>query len=86
MSKRLQQREREDGTVVTRTSGQPRGDMPSFDVEVATPPRRSKKGTELAIRFRNNDGRQFRLTLNGRQARTLREVLDRHFDRVVREE
>jgi len=80
MSKRLRQTTQNDGTFVTRTSGQPRGNMPSFDVEVRSAPSAHKKGTELTVRFRNErDGKQYRVTFNGRQARTLREVLDRHF-------
>lgn len=76
MSKRIKQKN-VNGTVVTRTTGDPRGTLPNFDVSVVSHPRQSKKATEMTV-----DLDCVEVSLDGRQARTLYEVLSRHFEEV----
>lgn len=75
MSKRIKQSV-ENGSVRTRTSGSPRGDMPNFDVDVFSPATASKKGAVMTLKL---EGRK-PITLNGRQLKTVRELLDLHFE------
>lgn len=67
-----------DGKVNTFTTGQPRGGLPNFDVSVLSPSHGQHRATELRLDFVRN-GRRQRLDFDGRQARTLFEVLSRHF-------
>lgn len=78
MSKRINQRINQNGTINTFTNGRTEGNLPNFDVFVETPPRNFKKSTEMLVSIGNG----LTLNLDGRQARTLNEVLSRHFDQV----
>ena len=78
MSKKIRQRIDGNGTVSTFTTGHPRGYAGNFDVAITSPPRHFKKSTEMTVEF--GDGSY--LQLDGRQARTLSEVLSRHFEEV----
>jgi hypothetical protein len=78
MSRKIKQNKRSNGTVRTFTTGKVEGKLPNFDVEVTSPPRRFKESTEMSITI----GDKFSFVLDGRQARTLNEVLSRHFDQV----
>ncbi len=80
MSKRITQRVNTNGFVETRTTGVPQGDRPNFDVEVVSPPSHYHQATTATVRFGNNE-----LRLDGRQARTLSEVLSRHFEEMDRQ-
>ena len=78
MSKKINQNKSSNGTVTTYTTGSPRGDLPNFDVQITSPPRRFKEPTEMTVSI----GSLFSIKLDGRQARTLNEVLNRHFKKV----
>ena len=75
MSKRIKQTV-DSGNVHTRTSGVARGNIPNFDVEIFSPALTNKKGAEMTIDF---EGRKS-IKLDGRQIKTVFEVLSRHFD------
>lgn len=77
MCKRIKQNYN-NGRANTFTTGQPRGDRPNFDVSVSSPSNGQHRSTELRLDFFQG-GKRRRLTFDGRQARTLHEVLDRHF-------
>jgi len=81
MSKRINQRNLSNGTVVTRTGGDPRGTLPNFDVRVVSPPRHFKKPTSMIVEYEDFNG-TYELELDGRQARTLYRVLSEHFDEL----
>lgn len=63
----------------TFTTGQPQGNLPNFDVSLTTPSNGQHRPTELRLDFVQG-GKRRRLTFDGRQARTLHEVLNRHFE------
>lgn len=75
MSKRIKQTV-DNGNVRTLTSGNARGSLPNFDVEIFSPALSNKKGAEMTINF---EGRR-PIKLDGRQIKTVFEVLSRHFD------
>lgn len=76
--KRIEQKVMDDGTVSTRTRGTPQGDLTNFDVSLTTRPTHHKKATEFVVELSEH----VKLELTGRQAKTLREVLNRHFETV----
>ncbi len=80
MSKRIKQNYT-DRSVNTFTTGQPRGSLPNFDVSITTPDKSQHRPTELHLDFFQG-GKRRRLNFDGRQARTLHEVLNRHFSQV----
>jgi hypothetical protein len=67
----------EDGTIVTKTSGNAGGFLADFDVSVLSPPKNHKKATNLTI---NVGG--VSINLNGRQFRTLARIAREHEDAV----
>ena len=75
MSKRIKQSV-DNGNVHTQTSGNPRGSLPNFDVEIFSPATSNKKGAEMTVNF---EGRR-PIRFDGRQIKTVFEVLARHFD------
>lgn len=76
--KRITQKVLDNGAVLTRTVGEPEGELTNFNVSLLTQPPTHKKATEFTVEM---DG-GLCLKLDGRRARTLREVLNRHFDAV----
>lgn len=78
MCKRIKQNT-SNRRVKTFTTGQPRGDRPNFDVSISSPADGQHRATELRLDFFQG-GKRRRLTFDGRQARTLNEVLNRHFN------
>jgi len=80
MSKRINQNT-ESGSVNTFTTGTPRGSLPNFDVNITSPDSGRHRPTELSINYEQN-GRRRTVSFDGRNARTLYEVLVRHFDVV----
>jgi hypothetical protein len=80
MSKRINQ-QFENGRVNTFTTGNPRGSLPNFDVSISSPANGQHRPTELSFDFEQG-GRRRKFTLNGRNSRTLYEVLSRHFSEV----
>ncbi len=75
MSKRIKQ-QIESGNVRTLTTGTPRGNLPNFDVEVFSPAISNKKSAEMTVKFEGKRAINF----DGRQIKTLFDVLTRHFD------
>lgn len=66
----------DNGTVETFTGGFPRGNSrPNFDVNIVSSSPSAKKGTQMEIYM---NGRK-KLTLDGTQVNTLRNVFERHF-------
>ena len=79
MCKRINQNIK-NGKIRTFTTGTPQGTLPNFDVSITSGESpRSHRRTELKLDFMNDNGKRSRFTLNGRNARTLYEVLSRHF-------
>ena len=78
MCKRINQKRNSNGTIKTFTTGRPEGSLPNFDVNITSPPRHFKEPTEMTFSV----GNKLSITLDGRQARTLNEVLNRHFEKV----
>lgn len=80
MSKRIKQ-EYNSRNVQTFTSGQPRGKLPNFDVSIVSYNKDQHLPTELRLDFFQG-GKRRRQSFDGRQARTLFEVLSRHFNQI----
>lgn len=76
--KRIQQKVKDNGTVETYTQGNPQGSLDSFDVRLVTSPTHHKQATEFVLELADS----VTLQLDGRKARTLLEVLNRHYDAV----
>lgn len=76
--KRITQKVLENGAVLTKTVGEPEGELTDFNVSLLSQPVTHKKATEFTVEM---DG-GVSLRLDGRRAKTLREVLNRHFERV----
>jgi hypothetical protein len=73
----------ESGKITTFTTGNPQGSLPNFDVTISSPAHGQHRSTDMTIEFEQG-GRRRRLSFNGRNARTLYEVLSRHFEEVSR--
>ena len=81
MSKRIKQNF-VDRRVTTFTTGTPRGNLPNFDVSITSPENVSQhRPTELTLKFVSG-GKNRTLVFDGRQSRTLYEVLSRHFEQL----
>jgi len=78
MSKKIRTSKQQNGTIVTKTTGKPEGNLPSFDVFVESPPSCYKKATTMKIRVAGVS-----LELTGRQFRTLAKVTRQHENAVV---
>lgn len=77
MSKRIKQTISEN-RIDTYTTGNPRGNLPNFDVNVTSFNPEFKKATEFNISYFQSGKRRV-AKLDGRQARTIYDILDRHF-------
>lgn len=80
MSKRINQRF-ENNSVNTYTTGTPRGNLPNFDVMVTSYSQSQHRPTTLSLDFEQK-GKKYNFDFDGRNARTLYEVLTRHFEQV----
>lgn len=80
MGKRIKQTFN-NGRVSTFTTGTARGNLPNFDVSIISPANGQHRKTEFDVStYQSGKRRKFRL--NGRQARTVYEVLSRHFNEI----
>ena len=66
----------ENGRVNTSTTGFPQGGRPNFDVKIESPAFGQHRSTMLTVDV------GFEMEFDGRQARTLYDVLERHFKQV----
>lgn len=72
-----------NGTVKTFTTGQYVGKEVPLNVEIRSQPMSHRKPTELLLEYTEDSGDYFNLwslRLNGRQARTLQNALNKHFE------
>lgn len=79
--KRIEQRESR-GRVITNTTGNPEGTRPNFDVIVNSPANGQHRPSFMNVEVQNENGSFISFQFDGRQTRTLYEVLFRHFERV----
>lgn len=80
MSKRIRQTV-QNGSVRTRTVGSTEGFIANFDVEAFSPASSLKKASELVLQLEGKKP----IVLDGRKMKTLRDVLNRHFETLSNE-
>lgn len=81
MSKRIKQ-QFNNGRIRTFTTGNPRGNLPNFDVSVSSPAFGQHRPTKTTIDFVDDNGVTRNISFNGRQTRSLYEIFSRHFDQI----